>query len=162
MDTSKSDNFSQNLTYYLNDYDETQLNFISLRVTGNLSYTNVISGNLNSANLINLLYSFNFTNSKIADFSQTEQQLNDQFDKIFNDLQHMKYFFKSKNLILTSKQSKCDVNLVSIHSSYKTCSELYNSYFPSLQKSTAAAPTESTNKVFSLKNNLIVINTIKR
>lgn len=36
---------SQNLPFYLNDFDEQKCNFITFRLKGNLEYSNIISGN---------------------------------------------------------------------------------------------------------------------
>ena len=44
LNISKTD--LQDLPFYLNDYDEQNKNFITFRLTGNLNYTNIISGNL--------------------------------------------------------------------------------------------------------------------
>lgn len=45
LNTSKTD--SQDLPFYLNDYDEQNKNdFITFRLMGNLNYTNIISGTI--------------------------------------------------------------------------------------------------------------------
>ena len=44
LDISKSDLLNENLPFYINDYEELQSNFVCLRLIGNLSYSNVISG----------------------------------------------------------------------------------------------------------------------
>lgn len=46
LDTSKSE-ITTNLSFYLNDYEEQQVNFICLRLIGNLNYNNIISGKFN-------------------------------------------------------------------------------------------------------------------
>ena len=46
LDTSKSE-ITTNLSFYLNDYEEQQVNFICFRLIGNLNYNNIISGKFN-------------------------------------------------------------------------------------------------------------------
>lgn len=58
-----------------------------------------------------------------ADFSHTEQQLIDQFERISNDLQSSYFFLKAANLILASdKNIKSAVNVV------ENCSQLFEVY----------------------------------
>ena len=92
----------ENLPFYLNDFDEQSVNFIVLRLIGNLSYKNIIS----------------------ADFSQTEQQLKDQFEKISNDLQDYSFMIKSSNLLLSKKDNKNKI----IEQKAKNCSDIYKNF----------------------------------
>ena len=100
LDISKSDS-NENLPFYLNDFDEQNANFICLRLVGHLIYKNIIS----------------------ADFSHTEQQLNDQFDTISNDLLDHCYLIKSSNLMLSSSDRKNSTN-----KSSQNCSEIYKNF----------------------------------
>ena len=101
LDTSKLDS-NENLPFYLNDFDEQIGNFICLRLVGNLIYKNIIS----------------------ADFSHTEQQLNDQFDSISNDLQEHCYLIKSSNLMLFKRDHKNS----SLDKNSQNCSEIYKNF----------------------------------
>lgn len=101
LDTSKTEFLNQNLPFYINDYEELPSNFVCLKLNGNLIYNNIIS----------------------ADFSHTEQQLNEQFEKISNDLQNLSFFIKSSNLILSSKQT-----FKSLNQSVKTSEDLFKNY----------------------------------
>ena len=55
-----------------------------------------------------------------ADFSHTEQQLNDQFDKISNDLLNLNLFISSSDLILSNQTI-----IQSPHSKAKTSEDIY-------------------------------------
>ena len=113
LDTSKSE-LNENLPFYINDYDEQNLNFICLRLFGNLTYNSIIS----------------------ADYSHTEQQLNDQFERISNDLQNFSFLIKSSNLILSSKENK----KIILAKTVKNCSDIYQNYHKKAYENTTGKP----------------------
>lgn len=127
MSTSDTSKLNQNLPFYLNDYDETQKNFVCFRITGTLDYSNIIS----------------------ADFSHTEQQLIDQFERISNDLQSSYFFLKAANLILAAdKNIKSAVNVV------ENCSQLFEVYHKK--------PQNESDVIKSNLNNYIPIEILRK
>ena len=79
--------------------------------------------------------------------------MNDQFDKISNDLQDINYLFRGKNLLLVSKSANKEIGVVN-SDQFKNCTDLFNSYFPNLKK--PIGEDSSINKSTYIKTRLIV------
>ncbi len=151
LDSSTTVN--QNLPFYLNDYDEQQGNFICFRLKGTLNYSNIISGNNNYFYYYHIIFVIiivimvKFLLRKKADFSQTERQLNDQFENISNDLQKLSFYVKSSNLILSNLPQ-----IKSLNPQVNDISQIYENYFKKQYEQTTTDLASSA----ILKKNLIV------
>lgn len=100
QDTTDMKSETQDLPFYLHDYEEQKCRFVTFRLQGNLSYSDIIS----------------------ADFSQNERQLSDQFENISNELQKLNFLVRSSSLILSNSGIK------SFNASVKTTSDIYEAY----------------------------------
>ena len=116
---------NDNLPFYINDHEELGSDFVCLRVAANLSFSNIIS----------------------ADFSQNEQQLNEQFERIGNDLQsNMCFYIRSSNVMLAPANAA-----IKVHNNVVTCGDLLKNEHP-----TAASEHKSSSSAPSIKKNLRV------